>query len=76
MNTMCNLNLHQVSTFLMYESDSYFSSLLYQTYLLLSRICPFDRVDDDLKGTGPFTCTNQIQVPPCVLYFYDLKLYL
>ena len=76
MNTVCNLNLHQASIFLMHESDSYFSSLLHQTHLLLSRTCPFDRVDGDLKGTGPFTCTIQIQVPLCVLYFYDLKLYL
>ena len=62
MYTVCNLNLHQASTFSMHESDSYFPSLLHQTHLLLSWICPFDRLDRDPKGTGPFTCTFQIQV--------------
>ena len=42
----------------MHESDSYFP--------LLSRICPFDPVDRDLKEIGPFTYTFQIQVHPGV----------
>ena len=57
MHTVCNLNLHHASTFSMHESDSYFPSLLHQTHLLLSRICPFD------MGHGHFTCTFKIQVP-------------
>ena len=52
----------------MHESDSYFPSLLQQTHLLLSWICPFDRDDRDLKGKGSFVCTSQIQVPIGVLY--------
>ena len=37
--------------------------MLHLAHLLLSWIYPFDQIDRDLKGAGPFTCTFQIQVP-------------
>ena len=56
----------------------------HQTHLLLSWICPFDRVDCDLKGAGISTCIFQIQVPlggslclwPKVMFMAGRSLYL